>query len=601
MIFQQHLCSARIPWRCAILAAVMGLLVTGVIALAIYFGKANGQDSILYSKAEPIKQGIESGITISFPFNRNAYSNSTSKTIVGTVPNPFSCPKHHFACNSSRKCLPLEKRCDGTVDCPKAEDELNCVCAFRMPPIKFCDKYPDCFDESDESFCSYCPEGSFNCGDGKCIPRNKVCDSAIDCNNFMDENFCFRLSSNIAIANADSPDPADSTKIVEVSKTGFLLRNRKGVWYPVCANPRDFMQDALASFACVSITANPLAGSTHQFKSFDRQPDVYKGDYVYHYLGRFVQWNGCLTDKGIFVSCDDVRCGFNPKHLLPRRPQGRIVGGELSEPGAWPWHGAIYKNGTYACGATLITKNWLISAAHCFLSYTNNYYEVQLGMLRRRSFTPHQKTYRIDKVVPHHKFNIVTLDFDIVMLRIAEPVVFDFWVRPICLPDPRRIETSGSICTAIGWGDTGESDDDSDDLLEVTVPLTESCRKNMDRWMCAGFVEGGRDACQGDSGGPLMCLQEDGLSWYIAGVISAGTGCARPKTPGMYTRVVYFLDWIQKIMMMPDNKNPPLSSCPGWTCAAVGGGNCLRVERVCDGHVDCYDAQDEANCLKKKI
>lgn len=404
-----------------------------------------------------------------------------------------------------------------------------------------------------------------------------------------------RLSSDIA--DADDADPVDSTSTTRLSKAGFLLRNKKGTWYPVCANRIDYMQDALTSFACVSITANPLASSTHQYKKFRKFSKSYTGDYIYHYRGRFISWKNCRRNEGIHVTCDDVRCGFNPKHLLPRKPKGRIVGGDFSEPGAWPWHGAIYKNGSYACGASLITNTWLISAAHCFINYKSNYYEVQLGMLRRKSFTPHQKTYRIDRVIPHEHFNAITLEFDIALLRIAEPVTFDFWVRPICLPDPKRIENSGSFCTAIGWGDTGETEDDSEDLKEVHVPLTQSCKKDQKRWLCAGYVEGGRDACQGDSGGPLMCLQEDKISWYIAGVISAGTGCARPQTPGMYTRVVYFLDWIQQVLNAPNRVDPPLLTCPGWKCAAVDGGNCLYAEKVCDGHVDCYDAQDEANCI----
>ncbi|XP_054713768.1 serine protease nudel-like [Uloborus diversus] len=564
----------------------MAVALTGLVVLLIYLAASHAHENVFsYSQAEPVHQ-IGGNTTISFPFARDAWSNSA-----------FPCPEYHFACNSSGKCLDMDRRCDGFVDCPKAEDELNCVCAFRIPPGKFCDKYPDCFDQSDENFCSYCPEGSFNCENGKCIPRDKVCDSVVDCDNFMDENFCFRLSSDFRIADADPKDPEALPNTSRFFKSGFLLRNKKGVWYPVCANPHDNMKDSLASFACVSITANPLAESTSQYRKFKPKQGFHPSSYIYHYRGRFVQWNGCITDSGLFVSCNDVRCGFNPKQLIPSRPKGRIVGGETSEPGAWPWHAAIYRNGTYSCGATLISYNWLLSAAHCFLNHKIGFFEIQLGMLRRRSFTPHQKTYRIDRIVPHEKFNIITLDYDIVMMRTSEPVIFDFWVRPICLPDPRVFDIAGSFCTAIGWGDTGETEDDSDSLLEVNVPITNTCKKSMDRWICAGFVEGGRDACQGDSGGPLMCLQKDGISWYIAGVISAGAGCARPDTPGMYTKVSYFLDWIKDVMVGRIQADRPLTTCPGWKCDAVGGGHCLRAEKVCDGHVDCYDAQDEANCL----
>ncbi|GFT26137.1 serine protease nudel [Nephila pilipes] len=589
---RHSICYLKFSWKYAALVIVMSSLTIGIIFLLFNFtSSTNKPDSLSRSKAEPVWLGGRNGSAITFPFNKDLWMNASA---IGP------CPKHHFACNTSRKCLVLDKRCDGKVDCPMAEDELNCVCAFRLPAVKFCDKYPDCFDESDESFCSYCPDKSFNCGDGKCIPKNKVCDAVVDCNNFMDENFCFRLSLNGTLPEVYQSDPT-SALTHETVKTGFLLRNKNGKWYPVCVNPYDYMQDALASFACVSITSNPLASSSHQFRKFGHSLDTTHIDYIYHNQGRFILWRGCLSKRGIYITCDDARCGLNPQHFLPKRPKGRIVGGEISEPGNWPWHAAAYKNGTYSCGSTLINSRWLLSAAHCFLNHKYNYYEIQLGMLRRKSFTPHQRTYMINKVVPHPKFNIVTLEYDIALLRTADEVAFNFWIRPICLPNPARVETSGSFCTAIGWGDTGETKKDSDDLQEVHVPVTKACKRNLDRWLCAGFVQGGRDACQGDSGGPLMCLSEDGLSWYIAGIISGGTGCARPHTPGMYTRVVYFLEWINQVMMSRNDTDiPPLFMCPGLKCAALGGGNCLHKERMCDNRVDCYDALDEVSCSPRR-
>lgn len=49
----------------------------------------------------------------------------------------------------------------------------------------------------------------------------------------------------------------------------------------------------------------------------------------------------------------------------------------------------------------------------------------------------------------------------------------------------------------------------------------------------------------GDSGGPLACAISRGPTIYsIVGVVSYGKGCAEINSPGYYTKVHYFLDWI---------------------------------------------------------
>jgi secreted trypsin-like serine protease len=77
--------------------------------------------------------------------------------------------------------------------------------------------------------------------------------------------------------------------------------------------------------------------------------------------------------------------------------------------------------------------------------------------------------------------------------------------------------------------------------------------------ICAGKDAGGKDACYGDSGSPLLSF-EDG-QYVQVGVVSFGSGCARPNRPGVYSRVSAAYEWIhQQICILADN--PPPSCYP---------------------------------------
>ncbi|XP_008485748.1 phenoloxidase-activating factor 1-like [Diaphorina citri] len=49
----------------------------------------------------------------------------------------------------------------------------------------------------------------------------------------------------------------------------------------------------------------------------------------------------------------------------------------------------------------------------------------------------------------------------------------------------------------------------------------------------------------GDSGGPLQCSLKDGR-WYLAGITSFGSGCAKSGYPDVYTKLSFYLPWIRK-------------------------------------------------------
>lgn len=61
---------------------------------------------------------------------------------------------------------------------------------------------------------------------------------------------------------------------------------------------------------------------------------------------------------------------------------------------------------------------------------------------------------------------------------------------------------------------------------------------------CAHDPTGNSDSCQGDSGGPLQLYPPGSDVAKIVGVVSFGISCGS-AWPGIYTRVAYYLDWIE--------------------------------------------------------
>ncbi len=76
---------------------------------------------------------------------------------------------------------------------------------------------------------------------------------------------------------------------------------------------------------------------------------------------------------------------------------------------------------------------------------------------------------------------------------------------------------------------------------------------------------------QGDSGGPMVSRQSS--VWVQSGIVSFGTGCARPELPGVYTRVSRYQEWISSfvcsdppgfVQFTSAGADPDYSySCPG--------------------------------------
>jgi len=235
----------------------------------------------------------------------------------------------------------------------------------------------------------------------------------------------------------------------------------------------------------------------------------------------------------------------------------RIVGGQQSTEGDWPWMVSVSAGG-YSCGATLISNTIVLTAAHCLFDDKYNQLSssdvlLSIGEYNKQS----NATTPISNIYVHKDYDPTNSasSHDIALLRLTSPFTT---ITPVPLLDMNTTISAisnQSNVTTIGWGSTvGYSPSEEvtasfpDILREVEVPLQNDamCAQNVGgsydatTMICAGVA--GKDACQGDSGGPLV--YNDGGSWKQIGIVSWGSGCASEGNPGVYTRLANYSEWI---------------------------------------------------------
>lgn len=286
-------------------------------------------------------------------------------------------------------------------------------------------------------------------------------------------------------------------------------------------------------------------------------------------------------------------------------PQYRIRGGQIATIDEFPWTAMLLRENRtsralyYHCGGALISRTFVISAAHCVVWDVGGggggrwfMPQDQLKFVRLREYNfftdpdceiigemkdcaeskvdreprrilihPGFRTSHITTLTSPDPGQLSSYNHDLALLQVDPVPAYTDFLRPICLPELREMRAERFL-TVAGWGKTDYFKESIGTIkfspikMKVVLPhidmdLCKDIYKLMNirvngSHVCAGGKVA-QDSCAGDSGSGLMQYDRRRGTWYLMGVASFGMKtCGREGIPGVYTNLREYLDWIRE-------------------------------------------------------
>ena len=208
----------------------------------------------------------------------------------------------------------------------------------------------------------------------------------------------------------------------------------------------------------------------------------------------------------------------------------------------------------YFCGGSIINEYFILTAGHCAKDREPFYYQILTGS--KVVFTGNLTD--IKRIIRHEGYKLlpdgVRAVHDIALVELWEPIIFNENQHPVPIFDKYEETPADEIGQFSGWGKIN-STTYPDDLHSIEFPTIskDDCNKTymgryggiMEKQICAGFIDENDDGSKiidkGDSGSALI------VNGRLAGVASwTAEPYGQPKSPGVFTEVAKYRDWIEK-------------------------------------------------------
>ncbi|XP_050093950.1 venom prothrombin activator vestarin-D2-like [Anopheles aquasalis] len=231
----------------------------------------------------------------------------------------------------------------------------------------------------------------------------------------------------------------------------------------------------------------------------------------------------------------------------------------------WPFHVGLYRTvdgeTLYFCGATIVSRWFVVGSAHCVLNYPPQMLSVRYGTY---DLTQPEQGGRIgvSRVLLHPEYRAQDFSHDIALLELMTMLPYGETVQPACLwraipgtgADQDHLE--GTLGTTVGWG-IGPHNLYTYvlQILEVSASTKRKCIESFDERLFTGdqFFCAVTPVCKGSGGSGFYVKQGD--RYFLRGITTFGLAAKGKYLCGVNTltsllNVAHYTDWIQQQLQL---------------------------------------------------
>ncbi|XP_028164924.1 trypsin-7-like [Ostrinia furnacalis] len=224
-----------------------------------------------------------------------------------------------------------------------------------------------------------------------------------------------------------------------------------------------------------------------------------------------------------------------------------------------PFMAALLVNKQLWCGAVIIDRDTVLTAAHCLqLQYNNRFFREYVKMLSVRvgstNATAGGEVLRVVEIFFHPNYKPQTLEFNFAVVKLHKNMTFGRHdlIADMVPYSKIKVVPVDNVITFLGWGSVLVHGGNGGSVLlqKVELPVYDlaDCQEVYGRNLvsrnnfCAGYITIPKNVCNHDAGGPAI------MDGQLVGILSfSSKRCDQPDHPAVFSTVGVIAPWLEKL------------------------------------------------------